>query len=286
VWVNAPSDASLRQVVFHTPPSIRILGATARTGSIAAVRDHEVVLAPGRAYVNLRIARGPYERRDYASTVARYLKAQRQTRPQFTTVLGWPLEASVDASRCVPLDLRPAANVDPFTAPFGTLNPGKYLFTGLATGRVDAQGVPFEVIDPAANDQKAFVVLQGSETSSDFPHSVEIPVNLQGTRAFFLGQVTGWSPGDPGDPKTGAIGDYVLGYADGKRQTVPLVSQATVDDWAMAPSASLTQLGLQGDPWHLSILAVRLRPVKLTQIVFRDNGTPAAPLLAAITVEQ
>jgi hypothetical protein len=286
VQIDAPAGGSLRRVVFHTPPSIRILGATARTGRLVATRDHEIALSPGRAYVDVRIARGPYERRDYASTVARYLKGQSRTRPQFTAVLGWPLEVPVDASRCVPLDLRPAANVDPFTAPFGTLNPGKYLFTGLSTGRVEAQGVPLEVIDPATNEQRAFVVLQGSQTSSDFPRSVEIPVNLQGTRAFFLGQVTGWSPGDPGDPKTGAIGEYVLEYADGKRQTVPLVSQATVDDWAMAPTASLTQLGLQGDPWHLSVLAVRLRAEKLTQIVFKDNGTPAAPLLAAITIEQ
>jgi len=34
------------------------------------------------------------------------------------------------------------------------------------------------------------------------------------------------------------------------------------------------------------VLAVRLRPLKLARIIFRDAGTPASPLLAAVTIEQ
>jgi hypothetical protein len=115
---------------------------------------------------------------------------------------------------------------------------------------------------------------------------VAIPVGLVGGRAFFLGQVTGWAGSDPGDPKTHSVADYLLIYSDGTRQIVPLMSQQTVDDWASPPVAPLTKVGLKGDPWHLSVLAVRLRPKTLERIVFRDHGTPAAPLLAAVTVER
>ena len=43
--------------------------------------------------------------------------------------------------------------------------------------------------------------------------------------------------------------------------------------------------GLRGDPWHLSVLGVELRPVPVDRIIFRDLGTPAAPVLAAVTLE-
>jgi hypothetical protein len=185
----------------------------------------------------------------------------------------------------VPLDLRAVANVDPFTAPFGTLNPGKYLFTELATGRVVVEGIPFEIVGPTSNAGRSFVVLQGSETCAAFPLEATIPAGLTGSRAFFLGQVTGWAPGDTGDPKEHAVGHYELLYADGSKQTVPLMSGVTADDWATAPGAQLTRVGLRGDPWHLSILAVKLRAKRLERIVFRDHGTPASPLLAAVTIE-
>ena len=286
VWVSSPPGTGLRQVVVHLPPSIAIAGAVPRTGTLRSVDEHQFVLAPGRALVELRVRRGVYKRCDYRTTVAHYRARHREKSVHFASVLRWPLTPPADPDRCRCLDLRGVANVDPFSAPFGTLRPGKYLFTGMPTGRVQAAGVPFEVIDPAANDGEAFVVLQGSGTSASFPLSVGVPVDVAGTRAFFLGQVTGWLPDDPGDPKAGAIGEYVLVYADGHRQTVPLVSGGTVDDWAMAPRASLTQVGLQGDPWHLSVLAVKLRPVRLERIIVKDHGTPAAPLLAAITIEQ
>ncbi|MBM3473748.1 MAG: hypothetical protein FJX75_10810 [Armatimonadetes bacterium] len=285
VWVTAPRAEGLRRVVVHTPPSIAIEAATPRVGTVRAVSEHSLILAPGNSCVELRITRHPFRRCDYRTAVARYVRAHPRRTASLDGVLGWPLDTPVEAEACAQLDLRPAANTDPFTAPFGTVNPGRYLFTGLSTGRVEVAGIPFEVIDPRVNGGKALVVLQGIGTSTDYPREVQIPVDVTGSRAFFLGQVTGWAPGDPGDPKTGAVGEYVLVYADGKRQVVPLISQQTVDDWATPPTATLTEVGLRGDPWHLSVLAVKLRPVKLTKIIFRDTGTPASPVLAAVTVE-
>jgi len=45
-------------------------------------------------------------------------------------------------------------------------------------------------------------------------------------------------------------------------------------------------VGLKGDPWHLNVLGVQLRAVEVEKIVFEDMGTPAAPVLVAVTMEQ
>jgi hypothetical protein len=286
VTVDAPAVRPPQRIVIHTPPTVHIRSALARAGRLLAVREHEIVLAPEDAYVEIRVERQSASDPSYEATVARYLSERRGREPELRDVLPWPLEDPVDPARCVALDLKPQANVDPFAAPFGTLNPGKYLFTGMPVGAVTAAGIPFEIIDPTQNQGRAFCVLEGTSTSADFPREVEIDVGLAGTRAFFLGQVTGWMGSDPGDPKTHSVAEYVLIYEDGKRQVVPLVSQQTVDDWASPPVAPLTEVGLRGEPWHLSLLAVKLRPKRLERIIFRDHGTPAAPLLAAVAVER
>ena len=43
---------------------------------------------------------------------------------------------------------------------------------------------------------------------------------------------------------------------------------------------------LDGDPWHLNVLGVTLRNGAVEKIIFRDLGTVAAPLLAAVTLEK
>ena len=45
-------------------------------------------------------------------------------------------------------------------------------------------------------------------------------------------------------------------------------------------------VSLKGNPWHLNVLGVKLRDVTIEKVVFRDLGTPAAPVLAAVTLEQ
>ena len=65
----------------------------------------------------------------------------------------------------------------------------------------------------------------------------------------------------------------------------PLITGRTIEDWTAAPACDDVCAGLQGKPWHLNVLGVSLRGVPVTKIVFRDLGTPAAPLLAAVTLE-
>ena len=208
--------------------------------------------------------------------------------PEIPHLLALPVIPPPEVDRCEPVDLRPIANTDPFTAPFGVPRPGKYLFTGLPVGRVTAAGVPFDIIDPATNEGRGLVVLHSPQasTANTFPKEVEIPVEGTARRIFFLGNVAGWTSRDPGAGPWSAIAEYKIVYADGTEQVIPLILGRTADDWAGSPTAEETIPVLRGTPWHLNLLVVKTHAKPLKKIVFRDLGTPSAPLLAAITVER
>lgn len=82
------------------------------------------------------------------------------------------------------------------------------------------------------------------------------------------------------------MAEYVICYADGQRQTVPLVTGRTIDEWTASPSADEVTAGLRGEPWHLNVLGVELRDAPIEAVLFRDLDTPAAPVLAAVTIEE
>lgn len=197
-----------------------------------------------------------------------------------------PLEAPLPAGPCEPFDLSKLANTDPFTAPFGVARPGRYLFRDLPVGLQTVAGVPFRILDPAQHQGRGLVVLHGAGACQKFPREVEVVVRAQGRRLFFLGNVHGWSPDDEGAGDWGALAEYVIHYADGPTQTVPLVAHRTSDDWACPPDAGEVVAALTGDPWHLNVLGVSLRPAVVEKVVFRDLGTPAAPVLVAVTLEK
>ena len=202
----------------------------------------------------------------------------------------FPLDERPEPSRCRVLDLARAANTDPFTAPFGVPQPpeSRYLFTGMPVGRQTVGGIPFQILDPAQNDGRALVVLHSPKApkSRQWPSQVEIPVGQQGKRLFLLGNVHGWSSHDAGTGEWGAVAEYVIHYADGQTQTVPLVTGRTADEWTAPPEAEDVLVGLKGTSWHLNVLAVALRPIPIRKIAFRDLGTAAAPVLVAVTLEE
>jgi len=186
------------------------------------------------------------------------------------------------------LDLAPLANTDPFAAPFGVPNPGAYLFTGLKTGEQTVAGVPFRVLDPAANAGRALVVLHSPRAPQDraWPKDVEVPVKQSGKRLFFLGNVHGWAANDSGTGDWGAVAEYAISYTDGEIQTVPLITGRTCDDWAGPPSADEAFVGLRGTPWHLNVLGVELKPKAIDKVVFRGLGAQAAAVLVAVTLQE
>ncbi|NLF71440.1 MAG: hypothetical protein GX575_20600 [Candidatus Anammoximicrobium sp.] len=203
-------------------------------------------------------------------------------------LVAWPLAEPPAPGRCTFLTLDAMANTDPSTAPFGVPKPGKLLFTGLGVGRQTAAGVPFQIVDPARNQGRGLVVLHSPRAPRHiaWPTEVRIPVGAAGKRLFFLGNVHGWSSQDRGTGPWDAVAEYEVVYADGQRQTVPLITGRTIDEWTAEPEADDVQVGLRGSPWHLNVLGVELRDVPVAEVVFRDLGTPAAPVLAAVTLER
>ncbi|MBN2474496.1 MAG: hypothetical protein JXB62_07800 [Pirellulales bacterium] len=241
-------------------------------------------LPPG---VELLVRPRQPRRWDFPTVVRLYGETAKPLFQPIPDLVPLPLGEPLPPQTCHTLDLTAVANTDPFTAPFGVNNPGRYVFTGLKTGVQTAAGVPFRIIDPATNDGRGLLVLHSPQAppQRDWPREVEIPVGRQGKRLFLLGNVHGWESQDAGIGPWGAVAEYVIHYTDGAKQTVPLVTGRTADDWAMPPEADEGAVGFAGDPWHLNVLGVTLRPVPIEKILFRDLGTPAAPVLAAATLE-
>jgi len=224
---------------------------------------------------------------DFPKVVRLYRESAAPLFKQIQGLVRLPIEPTNVPSQYRMLDLTPLANTNPFTAPFGVENPGKYLFTNLPVGVQTVGGVPFRIIDPAKNKGRGIVVLHSSRAPTDrkWPRQIEIPIKQQGKRLFFLGNVHGWSPDDPGTGEWGAVAEYVIHYADGGTQTVPLVTGRTADEWSFPPEAEEVFVGLKGNPWHLNVLGVKLRDVTIQKVIFRDRGTPAAPVLVAMTLD-
>ena len=268
VEFEPPRRQSPKRIFLYLPQSRPL---------VKSVEGVEVVVRPDQK-----------RRWDFPTVVGLYGK---QAAPLFRQIPGLvrlPLEPAIDPSQCRTLHLSSPANTNPFTSPFGVEHPGNYLFKGMPVGIQTVGGVPFNIIDPASNHGRGLIVLHSPRAPKDrdWPRQVEIPVKDKGTFLFFLGNVHGWAPDDQGLGELGAVAEYVIQYADGEKQTVPLITGSTVDDWARPPEAEEVFPGLRGEPWHLNVLGVKLRSATIDKIIFRDFGTPAAPVLAAVTLSQ
>jgi len=286
VRLTGPGRRAAGGLVLHLPKGIEATGADL-DGRAIRVTDRRALVLPGEPSdkpraVTVRIRRAAGGRQTFLSTVAAY-RAERAD--LFRRIPGLAsLPGEIDARRCVKLDLSRVANTDPLTAPFNVPNPGKYLFTGLPLGERLIRGVPFRILDPAKGRGKALLVLHGAQACGAMPRKVEVAVGEQGRFLCILGNVTGWAAGDPGTGKWGAVGEYEIRYADGTAQTVPLITGRTVDDWAQPPGATDVTVGLAKGIWHLNLLTVALEPKRVASVVIRDAGTPASPVVAAMTL--
>jgi len=266
VSVNKPKRNPPRRVVLHLPQS-----RPCRT----APEGIHVVVRPEQS-----------RRWDLPAVVEAYEQIKPQPIPG---LISFPLDEPPDPGKCLFLELNAAANTDPFSAPFGVPRPGRLLFTDMPVGRQSVSSIPFQIMDPARNDGRGLLVLEGGPAGgpgSRFPREATLPVMSRGKRVFFLGSVVGWSRDDAGTGELNAVAEYIIEYADGERQTIPWILGRTTDDWAVTPMADQVHVGLRGDPWHLNVVAAPLRPAPVQRIVFRDLGTVSAPVLVAVTVEQ
>ncbi len=286
VEIDPPDRIAPDRIVVHLPPELEIQEAKVQDEALTPT-DARTVSLRGETirkpfHVTLRVRRFQKGKAmTFASKVAEY---EAEVVDFFKPIPGLQAQspAGIDETSCLKLDLSPFANTDPMKAPFNV--PNAATFKGLPLGDRKVAGIPFHIIDPAKNGGKGFVVLNGSNSSAEFPRLITVPVGSRGRYLCILGNVTGWSPGDPGIGKWGAVCEYEIHYRDGSIQRIPLISGRTADDWLQSPGATDVTVGLQGDPWHLNLLVAQLRPDLIDRVVVRDLGTPASPVVAAMTV--
>ena len=155
-----------------------------------------------------------------------------------------------------------------------------------------------QVFAEAAFDVRGLIQLAGkgaiAETGRDFPQAVEgIKVNYKGRKLHFL-HGTAW-----GAEEGEKIGEYVLHYANGQTQSIPIVYQRNVTDWWIQdgnPIPTDADIAWTGENEASHKLGYTIQLYKytannpfpneeITTIDFVSAMTASAPFLIALTIE-
>lgn len=205
---------------------------------------------------------------------------------------------SVVSGRIRPVDLAPYVNrsfsdeKDGDRAG-GWTDQGTNDFRGMPLGDVPAAGVPFRIVDPAANGGKSCIVLHGTHRPY-FPESVSgIKVGGHVSRLFFL-HTSAWG-------NQWLCGAYRMHYADGTTADFRLQGGRNIADWWSPWPLPEAKIGLRqgGDGVGLYVAEwVNPHPEKevvsfdfLSAKAYRANetdylpGNESVPVLVAVSAE-
>ncbi len=289
VNIEPPERSSPEAMVIHAPAGMVLEEAEVGGERLAGLEPAQLRIelrVAGRGVIRLRVRRlSDTPSMTFQARVEAFLREARPAPSPIPGVVPTPSPDDLAEAEFVPLDLSRAATTDALTGPFGVLRPGRYVFAGLAPGDRKVCGVPFRILDPSANNGRNLVVLHGANASEALAREVEVNAgDVAGRYLCILGNVTGWAAGTPGSEQHDPLAEYEIRYADGRVQKVPLLTDRTADDWTGPALALEAESALRGDPWHLNLLTIVLEPVPVRSIVIRDLGTPASPVVAAMTL--
>ncbi|MBN1581259.1 MAG: beta-N-acetylhexosaminidase [Anaerolineae bacterium] len=165
----------------------------------------------------------------------RFLAAVRGMMPSLRRTLCTRAEPSQDGDPVVPVDITPYLN-----APAGGEVMGQDLLSGLAVGKVQVDGKPFELIDPGlTNGRKAIVVGSAGEGGQSLAGEVcGIEIGQDASSLIFLHACA--RPGqnlmafhqiyNPADTAE-LLGWYEIVYEDGFIETIPIRYGLNILDW-------------------------------------------------------
>jgi hypothetical protein len=157
----------------------------------------------------------------------------------------------------------------------------------MPTGRQTFYGVPFDIIDPAANNGKSVITLKGITTQT-LPEKVVITVPPRKCRALYFLHSAGW--GSPGE-----IGTYVVRYADGSSVAIPINIVENCNNWwfghdpeeiSRPVPVRVTNTSTGKPAWRYPRVFEWQNPKMDQPIVgidFLSKGGPQVPILIAIT---
>ena len=153
---------------------------------------------------------------------------------------------------------------------------------GMPLGRQTWRGVPFDIVDPGANNGRSCIVLKG-QGRPNAPETVEVPLGLTCDTLYFA-HACAWA-----GPKGRVVGRYLMRYADGQETQVELRNGAEIVDWWHpydtkqsgvaweGANAESESIGLNVFPW------TNPRPeTQITSVTFASSSG-AVPILVAIT---
>jgi len=136
----------------------------------------------------------------------------------------------VEARDFTPVDLAAHCNLgfvgDPET---GWMDHGPKALAGFPTGSQALARAWFTIVDPAQNAGKSLIVLRGAARPGYADEVKGIPVNAQGRALYFL-HACAWGRPDGGEAAT-----YVVHYADGTEQRIPVRVGVEIADWYVDP---------------------------------------------------
>ncbi len=178
------------------------------------------------------------------------------------------------------LDMRQACNRSYLLSPFGTTGGnGPLKFGDLPAGPISIYGIPFQIIDDAANNNKS-IVMAGPKTSTT---SVTIPVNRQTDCLFIFGNCAGWA--------SSGTAQYVIHYSDGADSTVPLRDGYEIGDW-MGGSALYSPTRYTGydngvgGTYQVFLYAIPTDGTRTVQSIELRKSGQIAPIVFAVTTGQ
>ncbi len=107
---------------------------------------------------------------------------------------------------------------------------------GPGYGIIIFYGVPFDIIDPAVNNNLTMITMRsGWKKSSHYPEHVKIPINNKSTALFFL-HASSWADAAHG---MGASRNYEVIYKDGSVERIPIIcagGHENMANWMWSPS--------------------------------------------------
>jgi putative membrane-bound dehydrogenase-like protein len=155
-------------------------------------------------------------------------------------------------------------------------------------GRVMANGVPYDIVNPAGTKNGNNVIVLKGGPAGSFAHSltqrVEIPVGLASSRLHFLSGVAGWG-GGPGRPMPALTA--TLHFVGGATQVADLRAGREFVDYIARIDAPASQFaeGIVSEH-QVRTFAVPVRNgAVIEKLVLESAGNRIAPTVVAITAE-
>lgn len=117
----------------------------------------------------------------------------------------------------------------------GWFGAAKFTFAALPTGRQTFAGVPFEVYEFPTSPVPTAVMLGGAGVPNNLPEEVKgIPVNRKADALFFLQTArldSRRNERERGENKKYEMARYIVTYADGKTEIIPLYAEIDLEDY-------------------------------------------------------